>query len=66
MVSELTEVECMQARAMTIDQVLFGYYIIPACPGAPLEVVINPEGNAARSLKRYCLLHAAHCLAHIT
>ena len=56
----------MQARAMTVDQVLFGYYIIPACPGAPLEVVINPEGNAARSLKRYCLLHAAHCLAHLT
>ncbi len=37
---------------MMVDQVVFGYYIIPGRPGAPLEVVVNPEGNEARSLKR--------------
>ena len=37
---------------MTVNQVLFGYYTIPTRPGAPLEVVVNPEGNDARSLKR--------------
>ncbi|DBA72591.1 TPA: hypothetical protein ACH3X2_010343 [Trebouxia sp. C0005] len=42
----------LQARAMTVNQVLFGYYIIPTRPGAPLEVMVNPEGNDARSLKR--------------
>ncbi len=42
----------LQARAMTVNQVLFGYYTIPTRPGAPLEVVVNPEGNDARRLKR--------------
>lgn len=41
---------------MTVDQVLFGYYIIPRNPGLPLEVVVNPEGNEARSLKRFTSL----------
>ena len=41
---------------MTVDQVLFGYYIIPTKPGTPLEVVINPEGNEFRSKKRYLVL----------
>ena len=43
---------CVQARAMTVDQVLFGYYVIPECPGAPLQVVVNPEGNEFRSQAR--------------
>ena len=47
---------------MSVDQVLFGYYIIPRHPGSPLEVVVNPEGNEARSLKRYtALLSLLHC-----
>ena len=42
----------VQARAMTVDQVLFGYYTIPVSQGAPLQVVVNPEGTELRGQKR--------------
>ena len=47
---------------MTVDQVLFGYYVIPDCAGAPLQVVVNPEGNEFRSQAR-CNASSPHLLA---
>ncbi|KAK9800761.1 hypothetical protein WJX73_008207 [Symbiochloris irregularis] len=42
----------LQARSATIHQVLMGYITIPSTVDQPLDLVINPQGNEARSKVR--------------
>lgn len=42
----------LQARSATIRQVLMGYMTIPSSVDQPLDLVINPQGNEARSKTR--------------
>ncbi len=43
----------MQARAVSVHQILVGYYRIPSSGDQPLEVVVNPPGLQTRSEVRY-------------
>ena len=52
----------MQARAETVGQILFAYFQIPGTMDSPLDLVVNPEGNEARSQRRWAAnvwLHAS-------
>lgn len=42
----------MQGRARTVGQVLLGYYNIPTGMGTPVNIIINPVGDAMRSEPR--------------
>ena len=43
----------VQARAETVGQILFAYFQIPSTMDSPLDLVVNPEGNEARSQRRW-------------
>ena len=52
----------VQARAETVGQILFAYFQIPGTMDSPLDLVVNPEGNEARSQQRWATtvwLHAS-------
>ena len=42
----------VQARVGSVNQVLYGFYNIPTTPDNPIDIVINPVGDAARSERR--------------
>lgn len=42
-----------QARALSVDQVLFGWYAIPFSMDNPIDYAINPLGDELRSEPRY-------------
>eukprot|EP00891_Asterochloris_glomerata_P004631 jgi/Astpho2/4631/Aster-x0209 len=42
----------LMARAETVGQILFAYFQIPSTMDSPLDLVVNPEGNEARSQRR--------------
>ena len=35
-----------------VGQVLYGFYFIPTSRSEPIDIVINPSGDAVRSLQR--------------
>ncbi len=41
-----------QGRAAAVGQVLYGTYAIPPSADQPIDIVINPQGDEARSKKR--------------
>jgi len=42
----------MQGRAASVGQVLYGTYAIPSTADQPIDIVLNPQGDEARSKKR--------------
>jgi hypothetical protein len=43
----------VQGRVASVGQVLYGTYAIPASADQPIDIVLNPQGAEARSLKRW-------------
>lgn len=48
---ELLSFAQLQARCASVQQVLFGYYILPQSVEDPLEVEVNPTGGAEERAK---------------
>ena len=42
----------LQKRVSSVGQVLYGFFRIPRTVAEPIDIVINPCGDAVRSLKR--------------
>ncbi|KAK9810370.1 hypothetical protein WJX72_009592 [[Myrmecia] bisecta] len=42
----------LQARALLVGQIMYGFYNIPSSTDAPIDIVINPEGDEFRSKRR--------------
>ena len=55
-------ITAMQARAQSLGRILFGFYAVPDSSSVPIDFVINLEGNAARSTKRYSAMRRSHML----
>ncbi len=43
---------CMQARALSVGRILFGYYQLPDSSAEPIDFVVNPEGLQLRAKQR--------------
>ncbi|BDA43260.1 probable ion channel POLLUX at N-terminal half [Coccomyxa sp. Obi] len=46
----------LQARAMSVGRILFGYYRVPDSPSEPIDFTVNLEGEAQRSAMRVDLV----------
>ena len=53
---------CLQGRASAVGQVLYGTYAIPSSSDQPIDIVINPRGDEARSVQRYTAVSSPHHL----
>ena len=42
----------MQARALSVGRILFGFYQLPDSSAEPIDFVVNPEGMQMRSQQR--------------
>ncbi|KAK9818136.1 hypothetical protein WJX72_007697 [[Myrmecia] bisecta] len=42
----------LQARALQVGQILYGFYNLPSSADQPIDMLINPEGDALRSTTR--------------
>jgi hypothetical protein len=42
----------MQARALSVGRILFGYYQLPDSSAEPIDFVVNPEGLQLRAKQR--------------